>query len=115
MMDIIYTGIPAFILSLIASLVIALKAFKGMMEEKPKLYKRRKKLEIELDELKQGMPEKQQRVTKLKLSHATVKEKTTSYMRYYQKLRNAEFAAEKEGMQEPDEGDSKGIQIKKRE
>ena len=114
-MDIIATGIPAFILALIAGLVIALKAVKEMLEEKPKLHLRRKKLEFELDELRESMPEKQKRVTELKLSHATVKDKSTRYMRYYQKLRNVEIEAEKEGMEEPDEGDSKDIQIHQRD
>ena len=115
MMDIVYTGIPAFILALVAGLVIALKAVKGMLEEKVTLAKRLKKLEKELDTIKEGMPEKQKQVTKLKLSHATVKDKSTRYMRYYQKLRNLEIAAEKEGMEEPEETDPKDIQIHKRE
>ena len=115
MMEIVYTGIPAFILALVAGLVIALKSVQAMLEEKTKLFKRLKKLENELDTLKEGMPEKQKRVTKIKLSHATVKDRSTRYMRYYQKLRSLEIEAEKETMDEPQEADPKDIQIHKRE
>ena len=114
-MDIVYTGIPAFILALIAGMVIALKSVKAMLEEKHQLFKRLKKIEMELDGIKEGMPEKQKRVTKLKLSHATAKDKSTRYMRYYQKVRSLDIEAEKEGMEDEVVEDPKDIQIHKRD
>ena len=40
MMEIVYTGIPACILSLLTAFVIVIKSFKGMLEEWQKLDKR---------------------------------------------------------------------------
>ena len=59
MMEIVYTGIPACILSLIAAFVIVIKSFKGMLEEWQKCDKRLCQVTNEMNALKKDMPEKQ--------------------------------------------------------
>ena len=76
MMEIVYTGIPACILSLIAAFVIVIKSFKGMLEEWQKRDKRLCQVTNEMNALKKDMPEKQKRVTKLQLSPATMKDRS---------------------------------------
>lgn len=114
-MDIILTGIPAFIVAVVAALIIALRSFKKMMDERQTLERRLQKVQAELDALKEGMPEKEVRVNRLKKTHAAQKTKSTKLMRYYSALRKVEVEAEKEEVGEAEEPEGKDIQLRKRE
>ena len=114
MTDLFLTGIPAFILAVLAAFVIALRSFKGMVDQKPKLDKKLKKVQAELDQIREGLPEKEVRVKVAGKACNDLKPRQTKLSRYYSELRKVEVAAEKSEMSEEAPPDPKEIQLKKR-